>query len=78
VQVSSAGDKVITEGDLAKITDALKAKGIDYKSTKLSNRRILVRFKDNASQLSAKDALKEKLGRGYVVALNLAPSDPTH
>lgn len=77
VQVSSAGDKVITEGDLAKITDALKAKGIDYKSTKLSNRRILVRFKDNASQLSAKDALKEKLGRGYVVALNLAPSVPS-
>ncbi len=77
VQVSSAGDKVITERDLAKITSALKTKGVNYKSANLSNRRILVRFKDNASQLSAKDVLKEKLGRRYVVALNLAPSVPS-
>jgi preprotein translocase subunit SecD len=77
VQVSSAGDKVITESDLAKITSALKTKGVNYKSANLSNRRILVRFKDNASQLSAKDVLKEKLGRRYVVALNLAPSVPS-
>jgi preprotein translocase subunit SecD len=42
----------------------------------LSNRRILVRFDDNASQLSAKDLLKTVLGRNYVVALNLAPSVP--
>jgi preprotein translocase subunit SecD len=77
VQVSSAGDKVITESDLAKITSALKTKGLNYKSANLSNRRILVRFKDNASQLSAKDVLKEKLGRRYVVALNLAPSVPS-
>ncbi len=42
----------------------------------MSNRRILVRFDDNASQLSAKDLLKTELGRNYVVALNLAPSVP--
>ncbi|CAB5498688.1 protein translocase subunit SecD [Bathymodiolus thermophilus thioautotrophic gill symbiont] len=77
VQVSSAGDKVITESDLAKITEVLKTKGVHYKSANLLNRRILVRFKDNASQLSAKDALKEKLGRHYVIALNLAPSVPS-
>ncbi|SGZ80195.1 Protein-export membrane protein SecD (TC 3.A.5.1.1) [Bathymodiolus thermophilus thioautotrophic gill symbiont] len=77
VQVSSAGDKVITESDLAKITEVLKTKGVNYKSANLLNRRILVRFKDNASQLSAKDALKEKLGRHYVIALNLAPSVPS-
>lgn len=77
VQVSSAGDKVISKTDLAKITGALKTKGINYKSANLSNRRILVRFTGNVNQLSAKDVLKQKLGRHYVVALNLAPSVPS-
>ncbi len=76
VQVSSAGDKVITETDLNKITKALKTQGVNYKSAALSNRRILVRFDNNAAQLSAKELLKTSLGRNYVVALNLAPSVP--
>ena len=76
VQVSSAGDAAIEQSDLTKITDTLKQKNIHYKSAALSNRRILVRFGDNASQLSAKDLLKTELGRNYVVALNLAPSVP--
>ena len=76
VQVSSAGDAAIEQSDLAKITGTLKEKKIHYKSAALSNRRILVRFDDNASQLSAKDLLKTELGRNYVVALNLAPSVP--
>ena len=76
VQVSSAGDKAITSADLTKITSVLKNKGAGYKSVTLSNRRILIRFDDTASQLSAKDALKENLGRNYVTALNLAPSVP--
>ena len=76
VQVSSAGDAAIEQSDLTKITATLKQKNIQYKSAALSNRRILVRFGDNASKLSAKDLLKTELGRNYVVALNLAPSVP--
>jgi preprotein translocase subunit SecD len=76
VQVSSAGDAAIEQTDLTKITSTLKAKNIDYKSAGLSNNRILVRFENNTSQLSAKDLLKAELGRNYVVALNLAPSVP--
>lgn len=76
VQISSAGDAAIEQSDLAKVTDTLKAKSIRYKSAGLSNRRILVRFENNESQLSAKDLLKIELGRNYVVALNLAPSVP--
>ena len=76
VQVSSAGDAAIEQTDLTKITNTLKAKNIDYKSAGLSNNRILVRFENNTSQLSAKDLLKAELGRNYVVALNLAPSVP--
>ena len=76
VQISSAGDAAIESSDLAKVTNVLKAKNIHYKSAGLSNRRILVRFENNESQLSAKDLLKTELGRNYVVALNLAPSVP--
>ena len=76
VQISSAGDAAIEPSDLAKVTNVLKAKNIRYKSAGLSNRRILVRFENNESQLSAKDLLKTELGRNYVVALNLAPSVP--
>ena len=76
VQVSGAGDVAIGQSDLNKIEVILKDKGTTYKSVGLSNRRILVRFDDNAAQLSAKDLLKAELGRNYVVALNLAPSVP--
>ena len=76
VQVSGAGDAAIGQSDLNKIEVILKDKGTTYKSVGLSNRRILVRFDDNAAQLSAKDLLKAELGRNYVVALNLAPSVP--
>lgn len=76
LQVSSTGDKVITEADLGKITKTLNIQGVNYKSATLSNRRILVRFDDNTAQLSAKEILKETLDRNYVVALNLAPSVP--
>ena len=76
VQVSSAGDNVISQTDLNKIEGILKSQDIDYKSAGLSNRRILVRFNNNSSQLSAKESLKDELGRNYVVALNLAPSVP--
>ncbi|RUM78031.1 MAG: protein translocase subunit SecD, partial [Candidatus Thioglobus sp.] len=76
VQISSAGDAAIEQSDLAKVTDTLKAKNILYKSAGLEKSRILVRFENNESQLSAKDLLKIELGRNYVVALNLAPSVP--
>lgn len=75
VQVSSTGN-TITQENLNKITNALKNKGVDYKSASLSNNRILVRFNDNTSQLLAKDLLKTQMNREYVIALNIAPSVP--
>ncbi len=76
VQVSSVSNRVVTESDLDKITTTLKDQGVNYKSATLSNHRILVRFDDNATQLSAKALLKETLGRNYMIALNLAPLVP--
>ncbi len=76
VQVSAAGDSVITQTDLNKIENILNDKNIKYKSVELVNRRVLTRFNDNKQQLLANDILKQDLGRNYVVALNLAPSVP--
>lgn len=76
VQVSVNGDAEITQTDLAKVKKTLDDQAINYKSVELTGRRILARFNDNKSQLSAKEALKQGLGRNYVTALNLAPSVP--
>ncbi|MBW5291254.1 MAG: Protein-export membrane protein SecD [Candidatus Ruthia sp. Asou_11_S2] len=76
VQVSSAGNALIVDQDLDKVKDVLKAQQIEFKSVELTNQRVLARFKDNTQQLLAKDALKQALGRRYVVALNLEPSVP--
>ncbi len=77
VQVSSADNVLIVDQDLDKVKNALKAQQIEFKSVELTSQRILARFKNNTQQLLAKDALKQALGRRYVVALNLAPSVPT-
>ncbi len=77
VQVSATGDAALSQEDLDKVRKALDTKSISYKSVELTGRRILARFADNKSQLSAKESLKQDLGRNYVTALNLAPSVPS-
>ena len=37
---------------------------------------LTIRFNDEETQLKAQSIVKESLGRGYVVALNLAPATP--
>jgi preprotein translocase subunit SecD len=77
VQVSAVGNAKISDIDFQKVKTSLDSKDIHYKSLTLSGRRILARFDNNESQLNAKDALKQDLGRNYVTALNLAPSIPS-
>ncbi|SMN16488.1 Protein-export membrane protein SecD (TC 3.A.5.1.1) [uncultured Candidatus Thioglobus sp.] len=77
VQVSATGDAALSQEDLSKVRATLDSKSITYKSVELTGRRILARFADNKSQLSAKESLKQDLGRNYVTALNLAPSVPS-
>jgi preprotein translocase subunit SecD len=76
VQISAAGDAAVSQSDLDKVKATLDNKNVSYKSVELVGRRVLARFKDNKSQLSAKEVLKEEMGRDYVTALNLAPSVP--
>lgn len=76
VQVSSDRNLVVDLKTQAKVERALKREGISYRSIALEAKGLVARFADTETQLLAKDVIKEALGRGYIVALNLAPLTP--
>ncbi len=71
VQVSHR-TKFLTADDQLIIEQSVK----NLKSAELEQGRVLVRFNDTEAQLIAADALKESLGKQYLIALNLAPATP--
>ncbi|HEV2111426.1 MAG TPA: protein translocase subunit SecD, partial [Gammaproteobacteria bacterium] len=75
VQVSATNAQV-DPGTVQKVEDALKGAKLDYKTAELAEGRVLVRFADTDTQLHALDVVKQGLGTGYNVALNLAPRTP--
>ena len=75
VQVSATNAQV-DQGTVQKVEDALKGAKLDYKTAELAEGRVLVRFADTDSQLHALDVVKQGLGAGFNVALNLAPRTP--
>ena len=75
VQISHR-TKSLMEEDKLLVEQALQTKNIEIKESELSQGRMMVRFNDTESQLIAADALKESLGKQYLVALNLAPATP--
>ncbi len=77
VQISGTRNNVVIDTAFQdRITRLLDADQLPYKSLDLSDGRLLVRFADPEEQLKAADILKDRLGRGYVVALNLASAAP--
>jgi preprotein translocase subunit SecD len=76
LQVSSSRNTQVDLTTQDRVSRLLEQAGVEAKSITLANDQILVRFADTESQLKAKDVVKEGLGRGYVVALNLAPRTP--
>ncbi len=75
VQISHRTKSLIEEDKLA-VEQALTEKQISIKSTEVEQGRILVRFGDTETQLVAAEALKQALGKQYLIALNLAPATP--
>ena len=75
VQVSHR-TKALTDEDKLMVEQAISAKDLNILSTELEQGRLLVRFQDTETQLIAADALKEALGKQYLIALNLAPATP--
>lgn len=76
LQVSSSRLTSVDEDTQAKVAELLQNADVAFKSILLANEQILVRFDNTDLQLKAKDVVKDGLGRGYVVALNLAPRTP--
>ncbi len=75
LQIStSAGE--ISEVTRLQIETALDAAAIKASSFDFGANNLIVRFTDEETQLRAQDVVEKSLGRGYVVAMNLAPATP--
>ena len=76
VQISThSGDPLPADfGD--DVSRVLTAAALTPKLSELEDSQWVVHFDDGTTQLKAADVLKRDLGRGYVVALNLAPTTP--
>ena len=75
VQISHRTKSLIDEDKLL-VEQVLQKKNLDVKSFEIIQGRMTVRFNDTEAQLVASSALKESLGKQYLVALNLAPATP--
>jgi preprotein translocase subunit SecD len=76
VQVSPAKSVAFDPSTEQQVLQALKSAGIQVKSAKFEQGKILIRFADTEDQLKAKSIIKKLLDRKAVVALNLAPATP--
>jgi preprotein translocase subunit SecD len=78
LQVSVGARKdAIDANAKAQAETALKAQNLPYKSIEAGGRSLLIRFKNTEDQLKAYDIIRQAMGNGYVVALNLASATPT-
>ena len=75
VQISPRST-LLSDADLQRVEQAFKAGSLTPKRIERQGNQLLVRFNDTESQLKAADLARKELGRGYVVALNLAPNTP--
>ncbi len=76
LQVTSTRGAEVDMSTQEKVRKLLAEAGIRYQNIGLADGQLLVRFPDTEAQLAAKEVVKKGLGRGYVVALNLAPRTP--
>jgi preprotein translocase subunit SecD len=76
LQVSASRSAEVSELTEFQVSNALEEAGIKYKSMTVGLESLVVRFKDEETQLKAQSVVKESLGSNYVVALNLAPATP--
>jgi len=76
IQVSATRGAKVELATLDKVQDFLKQANISPKSTTLENGQILIRLRSSEDQLVARETLGDKLGDGFIAALNLAPSTP--
>ena len=77
IQITGLKGKEVTNDVLTSIREELKKADFGFKSAKLENESIMVRFNSTETQLKAIDNIKTLLNDDdYSVALNLAPMTP--
>ncbi|MFM2477505.1 protein translocase subunit SecD [Celerinatantimonas sp. MCCC 1A17872] len=76
VQISATRGHQVGLSQVDQVRKYLKDDQINARSVALNDHQILVRLRKDSDQLKTRDLLKNKLGDGYVVALNLAPATP--
>jgi preprotein translocase subunit SecD len=75
IQLSHRTASLVDE-DKIHVEQVLQSRDITIKSAELLQGKLLVRLNDTETQLVAAEALKDELGKKYLVALNLAPATP--
>lgn len=58
------------------VEDALKSAQINHGGIEIEGESLRVRFKDTDAQLKARDVIQQKVGDGYIAALNLVSNSP--
>lgn len=76
IQISATRNNIVDTQTESKALEALKASGITLRSSVLDKTGLLLRFDGVEQQLQAADNIRDALGDGYTVALNLAPATP--
>ena len=76
LQISRSGINDIKVNDSSKVEKILTSSKVDYKSIKVVNNKVLIRFANNESQLKAQSILKQELGRSFILAQNLVSNIP--
>nr|VFK19118.1 MAG: preprotein translocase subunit SecD [Candidatus Kentron sp. LFY] len=76
IQILATRGSVIDSELEKNIRSTLQEADIVPRHIQWDSNRLLVRFTDTEIQLRAQDIVRDILGKGYVVALNLAPSAP--
>lgn len=77
VQISTTKNNLTVDSALlAQVEDILKQENIKFDTTILDASGVKVRFANPDTQIKAKDVLQNKLGKDYVVALNLLSRSP--
>lgn len=76
IQISPRGDAALTSTLETQINQSLEGQHLVHQPIERDRDHLLVRFHDADQQMQAKDLLTERLGDGYIIALNLATSTP--
>ncbi len=76
LQISAGRGATVDQTTVSRVEAILDEAGLKPKRLEYGERGILVRFDNTEDQLKAQDVVRDKLGPGYVVALNLAPATP--